>query len=183
MDGYEGYGAVVFDLDGTVVHLDVDWETVDREAAAVLADHGLPPTDSAWGALDAAEESVAARVHDLLADHERRGAERSRRLPAADDLRALADAGRPTAVCSLNCEAAVRDALGVHGLADAVDVVVGRDTVATRKPDPEPLLAALRPLGVAPGDALFVGDSGSDRTTAERAGVDFRWAVEAGEQT
>jgi phosphoglycolate phosphatase len=183
MDAYEGYDGVVFDLDGTVVHLDVDWATVDRETAALLADHGLPPTDSAWGALDAAEEGVAARVHDLLADHERRGAERSRRLPAADDLRALAESGRATAVCSLNCEAAVRDALDVHGLADAVGVVVGRDSVEARKPDPEALLAALRPLGVAPDRALFVGDSESDRTTADRAGVDFRWAADDGEQT
>jgi len=179
MDRYEGYDAVVFDLDGTVVHLDVDWARVDRETAAILESHGLPPTETAWAALDAADDDAVAAVAGLLADHERRGAERSWRLPAADDLRALADAGRPTAVCSLNCEAAVRAALAEHGLADAVDAVVGRDTVASRKPDPGPLLAALRPTGVPPERALFVGDSESDELTATRAGVDFAYVYPA----
>ena len=175
MDRYEGYDAVVFDLDGTVVHLDVDWARVDEETADILESHGYQPTETAWGALDAADGDAAAAVTALLADHERRGAERSWRLPAADDLRALADAGRPTAVCSLNCEAAVRAALAEHGLTDAADAVVGRDTVGPRKPDPGPLLAALRRTDVPPERALFVGDSESDELTAARAGVDFAY--------
>lgn len=177
MDRYDGYEAVVFDLDGTVVHLDVDWGRVDRAVAAHLAANDLGPTDDAWAALDAAEAAGVGGVDELIADHERRGATRSRRLPVADDLRALSERGVPTAVCSLNCEAAVRGALDAHGLDDAADVVVGRDSVTERKPDPEALLAALRPLGVAPGAALFVGDSESDAVTADRAGVDFQYAA------
>jgi phosphoglycolate phosphatase len=179
MDRYEGYDAVVFDLDGTVVHLDVDWARVDAETATILESHDVPPTETAWGALDAADEDAAAAVAELLADHERRGAEHSWRLPAAADLRALAESGRPTAVCSLNCEAAVRTALAEHDLTDAADVVVGRDTVGSRKPDPGPLLAALRPTGVPPARSLFVGDSESDELTATRAGVDFAYASHA----
>ena len=72
-------------------------------------------------------------------------------------------------------EAACRTALDVHDLASHVEAVVGRDTVATRKPDPEPLLAALDPLDVPPERALFVGDSERDAVTAERAGMDFRY--------
>ncbi|MFB6167638.1 MAG: HAD family hydrolase [Haloferacaceae archaeon] len=175
MDAYEGYDAVVFDLDGTVAHLDVDWRRVDEETAAIVEDHGFEPTESAWAALDVAEREGFEGVHELLCDHERRGAERSTRLPAADDLRALADDGVAAAVCSLNCEAAVRVALDAHGLADAVGATVGRDSVATRKPDPEPLLAAIDRVGAVPERALFVGDSERDELTAERAGVDYRY--------
>ena len=175
MDKYEGYDAVVFDLDGTVAGLDVDWVSVDRETSAVVEDHGFEPTESAWTALEVAEERGFGGVHELLCDHERRGAERSTRLPAADDLLALSDAGRATAVCSLNCEAAVRIALNAHGLTDAVDATVGRDSVATRKPDPEPLLAAVDRVGADPARALFVGDSERDELTAERAGVEYRY--------
>lgn len=175
MDEYEGYDAVVFDLDGTVARLDVDWARVDRETSAVVEDHGFEPTESAWTALDVAEERGFDGVHELLCDHERRGAERSTRLAAADDLLALAEADRATAVCSLNCEAAVRIALNAHGLAEAVDATVGRDSVATRKPDPEPLLDAIRRVGATPERALFVGDSERDELTAERAGVDYRY--------
>jgi phosphomannomutase len=51
-----------------------------------------------------------------------------------------------------------------------------RGTVETVKPDPEPLLYALDSVGVAPDQALFVGDSDSDRVAAERAGMAFQWA-------
>jgi phosphoglycolate phosphatase len=47
--------------------------------------------------------------------------------------------------------------------------------VDTRKPDPEPLLAAADALGVDPGDALFVGDSESDELTAGNAGTRFSY--------
>jgi phosphoglycolate phosphatase len=175
MDAYDGYEGVVFDLDGTLVGLDVDWERVDESAAVMLDRAGVAPVEDAWAALDAAEAAGVDGVHEMVCDHERRGAERSTRLPAADDLRALAEAGRPTAVCSLNCEAAVRIALNAHGLGDAPDAVVGRDSADARKPDPAALRAALDPLGVATDAALFVGDSERDELTAERAGVDFRY--------
>lgn len=170
----QAYDAVVYDLDGTLVRLDVDWSRVERELADRAADAGVDPVGvDAWGLLDAGEAAgVAAELSELIADHEIDGARRSRRLPAADELVAL---DRPAAVCSLNAEAACRTALAVHDLDDHVDAVVGRDTVGARKPDPAPLLAALEPLGVAPGDALFVGDSESDAVTAERAGLDFRY--------
>jgi phosphoglycolate phosphatase len=175
MHAYEGYDAVVFDLDGTVARLDVDWPRVDRETASIVEDHGFEPTESAWAALDLADEAGFGGIHELLCDHERRGAERSTRLPAADDLLALADDGVATAVCSLNCEAAVRIALNAHGLADAVGATVGRDSVGTRKPDPGPLLAAIDRVGADRERALFVGDSERDELTAERAGVDYRY--------
>ena len=50
-------------------------------------------------------------------------------------------------------------------------MVVGGDSLAARKPDPAPLHAALAAL--APGPAIFVGDSEIDAETAERAGVLF----------
>jgi Predicted phosphatases len=57
--------------------------------------------------------------------------------------------------------------------------VVGRDTVRTHKPEPESLLAAVDALGVDPDRCVFVGDSESDRVTADRAGVPFVWAADA----
>lgn len=168
------YDAVVYDLDGTLVRLDVDWERVEREVSAVLRDAGVDPDDyDMWGMLDAAEAAgVGDAVDELIAGHERDGATRARRLPTADELGTL---DVPAGVCSLNCEAACRTALDRHGLLDAFGVVAGRDTVPARKPDRRALTWVLDELGVAPERALFVGDSASDEETAERAGVAFRW--------
>ena len=47
-------------------------------------------------------------------------------------------------------------------LARYFDAVVSGDSVARGKPDPEPLLAACRQLGVAISEAVMIGDSAND---------------------
>ncbi|MFB6105900.1 MAG: HAD family hydrolase [Halobacteriaceae archaeon] len=173
---FDAYEAVVFDLDGTLVHLDVDWDAVDEAVREVLSEHGVATaTSTAWDLYDDAETvGRADDVEAIIASHERDGATRARRLPLADRL----PVGVPTAVCSLNCEQAVRTALDDHGLATHVQVVVGRDTTGARKPDPRPLLAAIEGLGADPERTLFVGDSARDEETARRAGVEFAYVVD-----
>jgi len=167
----ESYGGVVFDLDGTVVDLDVDWAAVASDVAAVYDDAGVGADGRGlWSMLeDADEHGIRDRVEATIAEHERAGARTSTRLPAGDQLATV----ESVAVCSLNCEAACRIALETHGLDGDVAAVVGRDSVATHKPDPEPLLAAVDRIGVSPDRALFVGDSDRDGVTARRAGVDY----------
>ncbi len=166
------YDAVVYDLDGTLVRLDVDWDAAAVDAAEALAAKGVDTVGmSLWDSLERAEETGHRQsIEAVLADYEREGARTSDRLPLADDL----PLDVPVGVCSLNCEAACRIALETHGLDEYVEVVVGRDTVDTYKPDPESLLATVRGLGAEPGGTLFVGDSESDAEAARRAGVDFQ---------
>ena len=170
LDSFDG---VVYDLDGTLVRLVVDWDAVARDAVRTFADHGVEAAEyDLWSMLDLADErDLRSEIEAVIAEHERAGARDSVRLALADRVPTHA---APVGVCSLNCEASVRLALETHGLDTAVRSVVGRDSVATRKPDPEPLLATLRELGVAPDRGVFVGDSPRDRTTAERAGVAYR---------
>ncbi|ELZ94141.1 phosphoglycolate phosphatase [Haloferax mucosum ATCC BAA-1512] len=168
------FDAVVYDLDGTLVNLRVDWNEAAHDAALVLRDAGVDADSmDLWGMLDIADEAgVRDELEQELSAHERQGAWVSDRLPLADHL---LDDGVPSGVCSLNAEGACRVALDVHDLTDYVDAVVGRDTVATQKPDPQPLLETLGRMDTDPGAAVFVGDSVRDETTAERAGVAFRY--------
>jgi len=169
----EAFDAVVWDLDGTLVHLQVDWDVVTRDVADVFEAAGVDAAGvDLWGMLDLADQSdLRDDIETVIGEHEDTGARRSARLPHADAVGQFDAEG----VCSLNCERACRTALDVHDLARDVDAVVGRDTVATRKPDPEPLLETLRRLGADPSGAVFVGDSRRDALTAERAGVAFRY--------
>lgn len=71
-----------------------------------------------------------------------------------------------------------RNARGVKMLAefalrDFFDVVVTSSDVAVPKPSPEGLLKACDLLGVAPAEALYVGDSPSDMLAARAAGMPF----------
>jgi len=56
------------------------------------------------------------------------------------------------------------------GVADDFSIVISGDTLARKKPDPEPLLHAARFFGCEPGAALMVGDSVSDVKAARAAG-------------
>jgi phosphoglycolate phosphatase len=172
----ESYEAVVYDLDGTLVGLDVDWQLVTREVADRLADRGVA-TDGAtlWTLLKRADAAGVGDVaEELVATHERVGARTSDRLPLAEEL----PRDVPVGICSLNAESAVETALERHDLAEAVDAIVGRDSVATQKPHPEPLLTVTNRLGVDPAGTLFVGDSETDERTAERAGTAFQYVEE-----
>ncbi|WP_248897241.1 HAD family hydrolase [Haloplanus halobius] len=166
------HDTVVYDLDGTLVRLAVNWNAAARDATATFADAGVAVDDAdLWSLFEMAPEyGVAEELEATLAAHEHRGAERSFRLPLADYV---ANHGAPIGVCSLNAEAACRRALDRHDLSSHVDAVVGRDSLTTRKPDPEPLLTTIARLGGDPDAALFVGDSESDAVTADRAGVAF----------
>lgn len=172
----DGYETVVYDLDGTLVELDVDWDTVRAETAGALRARDVDVDDgSLWAILERAEATGYRRlVDEIIAEHEREGARTSTRLELADEL----PLSVPVAVCSLNCEAACRIALEVHGLDNDVDAIVGRDTVGAAKPDPEPLLHAISAVGGDPRASLFIGDAERDARTAERAGVSFQYTSE-----
>ncbi|WP_277553027.1 HAD family hydrolase [Halobaculum limi] len=173
MPDYDAFDAVVFDLDGTLVDLAVDWNVAASDAIDLFERNGHDARGAnLWDLLERADDAgLRPELESVLADHETAGAAASTRLRHADDL----PLSVPTGVCSLNCEVACRRALDRHDLTDHVESVVGRDSVATYKPDPEPLLATLRDLGAPPEQSLFVGDSERDELTAERAGVQFRW--------
>lgn len=166
--------ALVYDLDGTLVRLDVDWAAVTKDATAALRKRDVTVTpDSLWTVLQRARETGhGATVEEIITEHERAGANRADRLPLADTL----PVDLPTAVCSLNAESACRIALERFDLATHVETVIGRDSVDGMKPDPEPLVTAVNALGVTPEQTLFVGDSDRDAETAKRAGTAFMTA-------
>ncbi len=174
---FEDVDGVVFDLDGTLVELAVDWERVRDDIRGVLENHGIDSSsEDTWELLDrGVAAGHEADIESVLSTHELGGASTSDRLPLAD---ALVELEHPVGVCSLNCEAACRRALETHDLASHVDAVIGRDSVPTRKPAPEPLLTALDEIGVPPEAGVFIGDSESDAVSAARADVPFRSVTE-----
>jgi pyrophosphatase PpaX len=56
-------------------------------------------------------------------------------------------------------------------LAEVMEVVIGAEDTERHKPDPDPVLEALRRLGADPADAVYVGDSPFDVHAGNAAGV------------
>jgi phosphoglycolate phosphatase len=96
-----------------------------------------------------------------------------------EGLHALRAAGVPLACITNKAERFTVDLLRRTALDGFFDVLMCGDTVARKKPDPEPVLAACGRLGVAPADALMIGDSANDVQAARAAGCPV-WCVPYG---
>lgn len=188
MDARTWPKAVLFDLDGTLVHSAPDLhealnETLEGrgeppftlEAVAGMIGGGIPKLiERAFEALD---KELDPAERDRLVDRFRTiYGPRATRLTtlcagAGDAARALGRAGMPIGVVS-NKPAAETGAILAHfGLAGLMAVVVGGDAGPDRKPAPGLLLLACRQLGLEPADAVFVGDSENDVDAAKAAGM------------
>jgi len=98
--------------------------------------------------------------------------EPSRLLPGArETLERLAGAGLVQGLVSSGDGSRVRREIEELGLASFFGAVVCGGETAFRKPHPEPLLLALKHLGVPAGATAYVGDSPEDVAMARSAGV------------
>lgn len=91
----------------------------------------------------------------------------------ADTLPRLREAGWQLALCTnkpLVPTLVILDALGWR---DWFGAVIGGDSTPYRKPDPQPLQAALQRLGAEAAQAVMVGDGPHDAEAAAAAGTGF----------
>lgn len=168
-DALGEFDAVVFDLDGTLLDLDIDWEAVHDDAIAVLGDALDDPLTAytRQEVLQLARESDRDdELHEMLTEHEYDGARTASKRPL---LETASDLGCPVGICTDNAVSAVTKAVSKYGVLDDIDVISGRGVGAESKP----LLRCLDQLGAAPGNAVFVGDERTDAETAVAGGSSF----------
>jgi len=178
--------AIAFDLDGTLVDSRLDLaEAVNR----ARGDVGLGPlaVDAILGMVGEGARRLVSRAlggdpeAELLerafaAFHRHYDAvccDRTAPFPGVDGLVREVAARFPLAVLTNKPERFARRIVGHLGWAELLPVIVGGDTFASRKPDPEGLRAVAERLGAETGATLLVGDSRVDSETAHAAGAPF----------
>jgi pyrophosphatase PpaX len=173
---------VLFDLDGTLID---SVRLILDSYHHTLAAHGFPAmSDQHW----LAGLGTPLRVQFRHWSHDAAGLEaliatyreynlihHDRMVTAYPDVvpmvLAIREAGfRTGLVTSKNRPGALRG-LALVGLADAMELIVGADEVQNPKPHPEPIRFALRQLGQAPEQAIYVGDSIHDMESGRAAGA------------
>jgi phosphoglycolate phosphatase len=87
-----------------------------------------------------------------------------------EGLEFLRSAGYPLGCVTNKAAQFTEPLLRQVGIRDYFGLVVSGDSLPRKKPDPMPLLHAARHFGVAPTDALMIGDSGTDVKAARAAG-------------
>lgn len=178
------YKAVLFDMDGTVL------DTLDDLTNAVnhtLADYGMPLLNKGRvaaclgnGAAYLLSRAVPEGTPDKLCEemlhayqpwYDSHCAILTAPYPGILQLmRSLRDAGVKQAVISNKQDTAVKQLAAQH-FPGLLETAVGESATVRRKPNPDAVLAALREMGVAKEDAVYVGDTEVDLRTAENAGL------------
>ena len=191
--------AVIFDVDGTLAETEelhraafnaafaeagLDWHwDAERYHDLLRVEGGLArmrhyaetarPRDLANMDLNGDFERIHARKTALFLSMMEEGAKlRPGVGRLIDDLRA---AGVKLAVCTTSSratfEALILNSFGFEAL-DWFAAVVTREDVEAVKPDPAPYLLALERLGLAPGAAVAIEDSGRGVASARAAGLE-----------
>lgn len=180
------FQAVLFDFDGTLAHLTLDFKHMRKlvlaELAAILGpEHAalmrddLPVMEMIYAACAGENEDVtaeiAARTERAVSAYELEASAASSLFPYAKALlSALRERGLKTAIVTRNCRAAVEKIFPAH--ATLCDALISRGEVPPEdlKPKPGQLQAALAALGCPPNRALMVGDHPMDVVSGKAAG-------------
>ena len=179
---------VVFDLDGTLLDSAPDLQSALN---AILEEDELEPLslpvvtsfigqgtrnlvrrgyDRAGQPVEGeALDAVLGRFEAVYFEH---CTELTQPYPDAEaTLQDLKERGLTLGVCTNKPYVLTMQILEGLDLAKFFEAVIGGDSCAARKPDPEPLHACLKGMGVEAAHALYVGDGETDVRTARAANV------------
>lgn len=183
-------GAVLFDLDGTLVDtIDLIVHCFDdtlrhltgrpwsREEIIALFGPTEPEIIRRFAAPARTRAKDPARDYEsacerFFACYERNHDRMVHSFPGmADLIRTLADADVPLGLVTNKGRRTTETTLRLMGLRQSLAAVVTGDEASRPKPDPAGIVRALAELGVQPGLSYFVGDSEVDILAGKAAGV------------
>ncbi|RLE32138.1 MAG: hypothetical protein DRJ61_10250 [Acidobacteria bacterium] len=152
--------AVLFDMDGTLVHSEYDWPAIRAE----LGVEG-PSIIDALNALPAPQRTESWARLEVI---ERQASLCASLVEGTEDLlELLAGRGLKTALVTNNSSENTEALMGRFGL--SFNVVITRDS-GLYKPSGAPLIEAMGRLGVSGVETIAVGDSNYDVRAAREAG-------------
>lgn len=188
MAGHALPSAVLFDLDGTLIHSAPDLhasanvvanalgaEFLDLATVTSFIGNGVPVLIERVLDARGLDRRHFDRAHTLFLDHYAAHAtDLTRPFEGVREmLNGLQGAGVRLAVITNKPQGPAAKILTDLGLAHPFGAIIGGDSMAEKKPSAEPYRMACRQLGVRLDETVYVGDSETDAATAANAGVPF----------
>src|SRR5690625_1611194 len=178
------FTAALFDLDGTLIDsraaVLATYREVLRQKFSIELPEPAVETQRRWLAMRPAEvfaEIAPGFVEECKERYARAYLAQSERLcipmsGARELLAKLAAKGLTLGVVTTKGSQRARWEIDRFSLlADRMSVVIGAEDTEERKPHPAPLLLALKRIGAAAGNTIYVGDGPHDVVAAKAAGL------------
>ena len=182
--------AVLFDLDGTIAHFNLDYKTLRADVRSYLIRAGVPTSvlsvnENMFEMLKKAEifiknndnpalsfEKIRNQALTIAEKYELEAASSTGLMPGAvESLKELVGMKLKIGLCTTSSEKAALYILNRFKIEEFFTVVVARDKVKYVKPSPEQFELALKTLGAKPQSTLIVGDSVVDMQSAKELKV------------
>ena len=184
--------AVIFGLDGTLIHSRIDFKKMKSMTIDFLQSIGVTPgllndhmlnfeilrlaseNLRGKGFSEEAIRQFMVKVTDTMNRVELESWNEATIIDGVPGtLRALKAKGLKIGIITNGCREYAEKVLSKFGLGKYVDDVAARDDVERPKPNPEHALHLLRLLGVSAQETLFVGNHWLDAECAKRSGLNF----------
>lgn len=163
------YDYFVFDLDGTLFNIPIDWVAVRNELEALAREpiEGTPLFLRIQQIISA-KPALKESIFSLVESHELKAVAAAKPMPGASDLLHSLFEVSKIALVTLQGRRACDEILRRHKLDDLFEAVITREDSLDRALQLE---AALNRLRARPKAALFTGDRLDDVVCARKVGV------------
>jgi phosphoglycolate phosphatase len=177
--------AIVFDFDGTLAFLNIDFSLMRERIFDLMRGYGISDEmiqekylleiiDEIYEILYEKNSSDAEKFyqesHHILHELEMRAAQEGKLIQGAKaTLRSLREKGVKVGIITRNCEDAVRRVFPDIDI--FCDIFVSRNSVKNVKPHPDHLTHVMRSLKISGGEAVMVGDHMIDVQAGKRVGM------------
>jgi phosphoglycolate phosphatase len=177
--------AVIFDFDGTLAVLNIDFSLMRRRIFDLMRCYGLREEtiqekylleiidevyQILWEKSSSHAEAFYQESHQILHEVEMKAAEEGKLIPGTEaTLRKLRDEGIKIGIITRNCEDAVRKVF--PNIDYFCDVFVSRNSVKKVKPHPDHLTCVMESLRISGQEAVMVGDHIIDIQAGKRVGM------------
>jgi phosphoglycolate phosphatase len=177
--------AVIFDFDGTLAVLNIDFSTMRERVFEFIREFGvredsireqylLEIIDEVYAILEKSNPFDAKifyeQAHQILHDVEMNAAREGKLIPGGEEtLIALRQRGMKVGIITRNCEEAVRKVF--PKIDERCDAFISRDSVGNVKPHPDHLNSILEALKVSGKDSIMIGDHLIDIQAGKGAGM------------
>ncbi len=177
--------AIVFDFDGTLAFLNIDFSLMKERIFDLMRRYGIREEtiqekylleiidevyQILWKKNPSGAEAFYQESHRILHEVEMRAAEEGKLIPGTEaTLKSLRKKGIKVGIITRNCEDAVRKVF--PNINDFCNAFVSRNSVKKVKPHPDHMIYVMELLKALGEESLMVGDHIIDVQAGKRVGM------------
>lgn len=171
----EQHSGIIFDFDGTLYKLRVNWDGLKKEMERVMLTEfndgvEFSPMSLVLHALREQSHLGYQRMIQLCEQYEREGFEKGYPNKSLIDF-IKRYKGKKMAIFTMNTMATIQFFLNTYNIADAIDTVISKEVMMKPKPQGDDLTGLINTWGLPKSRVIIIGNHASDKQSGELAGI------------